>query len=94
MSNIFYSVIFALILAATSMSEIAMQMVVVTKASSAANELFNIIDRESAVDPMSDAGCKPDTCKGNIEVGAVTFAYPSRPESCVLKDLILKIPAN
>ena len=88
------SVIFALILAATSMAQITMQLQVVTKAASAASELFRVIDRESPIDPMSDAGLTPAACSGDIEVRGVTFEYPLRPDTRVLDSLTLNIPAK
>ncbi|KAI6828975.1 multidrug resistance protein [Hortaea werneckii] len=88
------TVIFALILAAIAMSQIAFQIVAITKAASAASELFTIIDRESAIDPLSEEGIVPDTCAGNIEVRNIAFSYPSRPDSLVLNNLVLDIPAK
>lgn len=88
------TVIFALVLAATSMQTIAFQVMNVTQASSAASELFAVIDKESAIDPTSDAGLVPEHCEGQIEVQSVDFAYPSRPDSQVLTGLTLEIPAK
>ncbi|RMY25666.1 hypothetical protein D0867_00584 [Hortaea werneckii] len=88
------TVIFALILAAIAMSQIAFQIVAITKAASAASELFTIIDRESAIDPLSEEGIVPETCAGNIEVRNIAFSYPSRPDSLVLNNLVLDIPAK
>lgn len=76
------------------MQTIAIQVMTVTQASSAASELFAVIDRESPIDPTSDAGLVPKQCDGNIEVRDVKFAYPSRPDSAVLNGLTLDIPAR
>lgn len=76
------------------MSQIAFQIVAITKAASAASELFTIIDRESAIDPLSEEGIVPETCAGNIEVRNIAFSYPSRPDSLVLNNLVLDIPAK
>ncbi len=67
---------------------------VVSKAVTAAGELFAVIDRESAIDSQSGTGLRPDTCRGNIEVRDLCFAYPSRPDSRVLNHLTVNIPAN
>ncbi|KAI6848552.1 multidrug resistance protein [Hortaea werneckii] len=88
------TVIFALILAAIAMSQIAFQIVAITKAASAASELFTIIDRESAIDPLSEEGIVPEKCEGNIEVRGIAFSYPSRPDNLVLNNLVLDIPAK
>lgn len=86
------SVVFALILAATSLQTIAMQSMNVTKAASAASELFAVIDRESAIDPTSDSGLTPEGCEGHIQIRGLAFEYPSRPDSRVLNGLTLDIP--
>ena len=76
------------------MGQIAFQVTVITKAASAAAELFAVIDRVSLIDPMSDTGTVPASYSGRIEVRDVGFAYPSRPDSAVLSGLSLDIPAN
>jgi len=89
-----YSVVFALILAATSLQTIALQTMTVANAASAASELFAIIDRKSAIDPANDAGNTPASCNGTLELKDITFEYPSRPESRVLNGFTLSIPAK
>ncbi|KAK3367251.1 P-loop containing nucleoside triphosphate hydrolase protein [Lasiosphaeria ovina] len=88
------TVIFAVLLAATALTQIAPQTVVISKAASAADQLFNIIDRESKIDALSDEGARPDELRGDIEFRNVVFAYPLRPNVPVLKGLDLSMPAN
>ncbi|TIA38173.1 multidrug resistance protein, partial [Aureobasidium pullulans] len=88
------SVIFSLVVAATSMTQIALQMYALTKAASSAGELFRTIDTKTNLDPMSKKGLKPDHCVGNIEIENLHFAYPSRPDNKILTGLSLTIPAN
>ncbi|KAF7553108.1 hypothetical protein G7Z17_g3861 [Cylindrodendrum hubeiense] len=88
------SVIFAVVLAATSLTQIAPQIIIITKAAAAADELFRIIDKESAIDPLSSAGLTPEKCVGEIEVRAIEFSYPSRPDTKVLDGLSLSVPAG
>lgn len=66
----------------------------VTQASSAANELFAVIDRPSTIDPDSTAGLMPRECYGHIIAKDVVFSYPSRPDAKVLNGLSLEIPAK
>ncbi|CAB3990056.1 multidrug resistance 1 isoform X2, partial [Paramuricea clavata] len=53
--------------------------------------IFNIIERNSAIDPSSAAGMKPDVI-GDVEFRDIDFVYPSRPTVQILKDFSLKVP--
>lgn len=76
------------------MTTVIFQIFNITKAATAADELFTTIDKQSAIDPMSSAGLQPEHCNGDIELQNVHFAYPSRPDSQVLDGLSLSIPAR
>ncbi|KAF2736700.1 multidrug resistance protein-like protein 1 [Polyplosphaeria fusca] len=89
-----FTVILAVIVAATAMTSIAPQILAVTKASSAAEELFRTIDRVSEIDPLSTEGRSPKECTGRIDIQNVHFAYPARSEVPVLRGLTLTVPAN
>ncbi|KAF2193181.1 multidrug resistance protein-like protein 1 [Zopfia rhizophila CBS 207.26] len=89
-----FTVILAVIVAATAMTSIAPQILNLTKASSAAEELFKTIDRESEIDPLCSAGKAPQECVGHIELQDVHFAYPTRPDVKVLNGLTLSVPAK
>lgn len=88
------TVILSVTLGATSTMLIMPQIQAITNASSAAAELFAIIDEPSMLDPLSSEGRTPDTCVGDIEIRNLTFSYPSRPTAPVLQDLNLRIPAG
>lgn len=66
----------------------------ITNASSAASELFSIIDKESLLDPLSPEGMQPSSCNGEIEIKDLSFAYPARPKAQILHSLNLSIPAG
>ena len=70
------------------------QVEAITNASSAAAELFSIIDKPSQLDPLHPGGRQPATCTGEIEIRNLNFAYPTRPGAPVLQDLNLRIPAG
>jgi ATP-binding cassette subfamily B (MDR/TAP) protein 1 len=89
-----FTVILAVIVAATAMTTIAPQIITLTKASSSAEELFRTIDRTSEIDPLSEEGQFPATCEGVIEIKDIAFAYPARPDIPVLKGLTLSAPAH
>jgi ATP-binding cassette subfamily B (MDR/TAP) protein 1 len=76
------------------MTTIAPQIIVLTKAASAAEELFKTIDRKSEIDPLNEEGKVPTACVGSIEIENIDFSYPARPDIKVLKGLTLSAPAN
>jgi ATP-binding cassette subfamily B (MDR/TAP) protein 1 len=64
------------------------------RATTAANELFVLIERKSEIDPFADTGIKPPSTEGNIEIEGVGFSYPSRPDVPVLQNFSLAFPAG
>ncbi|KAG9602360.1 multidrug resistance protein 3, partial [Aureobasidium melanogenum] len=88
------TVIFAVLVAAQSVTQVAPQMQVIAKAASSAEELLEVIDRQSLLDPLEVKGQRPESIQGEIELTAVNFAYPTRPDVRVLDDFSLKVPAN
>ncbi|TVY82955.1 Leptomycin B resistance protein pmd1 [Lachnellula suecica] len=89
-----FTVVFATIIAATTVGAIAPQVTTFTNAAAAASELFEVIDKPSQLDPLSEDGIKPSTCNGHIEIKGLDFSYPSRPDAKVLNSLNLSIPAG
>ena len=65
-----------------------------SKAISAADDLFKTIDRPSKIDSLSPQGKRPSGCSGKIEVQDIRFSYPSRPDDEILRGLNLEIPAG
>ncbi|CAF2623577.1 unnamed protein product [Rotaria sp. Silwood2] len=56
--------------------------------------VFEVIDRQTMIDAMSDEGDKPKQIIGDIEFEDVSFAFPTRQEAPVLNNLSLKIPSG
>lgn len=88
------TVIFAILVAAQALTQIAPQTIAISKATAAAQELFAIIDRKSAIDSLSEDGVRIEGFKGDVKLRGVRFAYPSRSDVPVLHGLDLDIPAN
>ena len=88
------SVIFAVLVAAQALTQIAPQTIAISKASAAAQEIFSIIDRKSQIDSLSVRGTKIQGFQGDIKLKNVRFAYPARPDVPVLHGLDLDIPSN
>ena len=65
-----------------------------TRASTAAAQLFELIDRQSKINPFNELGDKPDETIGALEIENVTFSYPTRPGTTVLDNFSLKVPAG
>ncbi|KAI9801893.1 MAG: hypothetical protein M1833_002207 [Piccolia ochrophora] len=90
-----FTVVFAALIAATSVSTIAPQITAFTNAAAAASELFSVIDKRSELDPLDESGKMPrDSRDGSIEITNLAFAYPSRPGAQVLRDFNISIPAG
>ncbi|KAL9110312.1 MAG: hypothetical protein Q9227_005043 [Pyrenula ochraceoflavens] len=89
-----FTVVLSVTLGATSLLLIFPQTQTITSASSAAAELFSIMDKPSLLDPLSSDGQRPNLCSGNIEIRNLNFAYPARPTVSVLQDLTLSIPSG
>ena len=88
------NVVLAVTIGATASQAILPCFQAITNASSAAAELFSIIDKESLLDPLSTEGKQPPSCQGDIEIRDLSFAYPSRPSAEVLHSLNISIPAG
>ncbi|KAM5353508.1 hypothetical protein ACJ41O_000158 [Fusarium nematophilum] len=88
------NVLFAVIMAASTLNYVAPHMVTFSRAATAAGELFELIDRESSINPFEDSGDTPLTTTGFIELDGVIFSYPTRPGIRVLDGYSLSVPAG
>ncbi|KAK6224273.1 ATP-binding cassette sub-family B member 5 [Colletotrichum tabaci] len=89
-----FTVLFSVIIASTTLTSIAPHMVAFSRATTAASELFTLIDRHSSINPFSDSGLEPREVSGVIDIQGVSFSYPTRPDVTVLEDFSLKVPAG
>ena len=76
------------------MGNVAPNIQAFTSAIAATANIFNIIDRSSPLDPMSDAGRILDHIEGTVELRNIKHIYPSRPEVTVLQNFSLRFPAS
>ncbi|KAL2272078.1 hypothetical protein VTJ83DRAFT_1449 [Remersonia thermophila] len=65
-----------------------------TRATTSAAVLFQLIDRQSAIDPFDKSGEEPSEVSGLVELENITFAYPTRPNTTVLDNFSLRVPAG
>ncbi|CAH0052065.1 unnamed protein product [Clonostachys solani] len=89
-----FTVLFSVTIASSTLSSIAPHTVNFTRAGAAAAELFEVIDRQSEINPFDESGAKPDTIIGQIDLEGIKFAYSSRPDVNVLHDFTLSVPAG
>lgn len=61
------------------------------KAKISASHLIHLINREPAIDNLSEEGESPDKFDGNIRFNHVKFNYPSRPDVPILQGLNLSV---
>ena len=60
----------------------------------AAAEIFKLTARKPPIDSFDEAGEKPASVRGEIELRDVTFAYPSARDRLVCRGYSLRIPAG
>ena len=89
-----FTVVLSVLIAASTITTIAPQIQSFTNASSAAAELFEVLDKPSRLDPIALEGKMPTDCHGHIEIENLQFSYPSRPGATILKGLSLSVPAG
>lgn len=92
-SNIL-TVVMALMIAGFSFGNILPHVQAFGSATAAATKVFNTIERISPIDPETDEGETPEDLVGNIEFRDIKHIYPSRPDTTVLTNFNLQVPAG
>lgn len=85
---------FSIVIAASSLTQISPYFTAFAKAASAANGLFVTIDRQPLINALDESGDRPEKVDGTIEVSDLSFSYPTRPDVQVLRDFTLTFPAR
>ncbi|KAK4185108.1 putative multidrug resistance protein [Podospora australis] len=90
-----YTVVFLLVDACVCLGNIAPILPILGGASAAFQRLMRDINAPSSIDGTSESGLLLDVSSpGTLELHNVSFAYPSRPEQPVLRNVDLLIPAG
>ncbi|CAL4059023.1 unnamed protein product, partial [Meganyctiphanes norvegica] len=84
-------VFFSVLMGAMNLGQSAPYLEAFSIARGAASTIFDVIERESQIDPTSEKGDRPETVKGTIELHDVEFKYPSRPDVPILRGVSLKV---
>ena len=64
------------------------------KGSDAVKSVFEILDRNSLINPEDRDGVNPEKVQGTVALNSVDFAYPARPNAVILRNFCLKINAG
>lgn len=88
------NVLFAIVLASLSISQILPLIESFSKATAAAQKIFQTINRVPPIDSYSTEGLQPETIFGDIEFENVSFVYPSRPEGITLRYCVMTISSG
>ncbi|WYZ37540.1 hypothetical protein EsH8_II_001046 [Colletotrichum jinshuiense] len=90
-----YTVVFLIVDACIMLGTIAPLLPLFGSASAAFVKLRADIDLHSSIDSVTEDGEKlPSDITGTVELRGVTFAYPSRPDTNVLKNVSLMCPGG
>ncbi|GKT51872.1 ABC transporter 1 [Colletotrichum spaethianum] len=90
-----YTVVFLIVDACIMLGTIAPLLPLFGSASAAFLKLRADIDLQSNIDSVTEEGEKlPSSITGTVELRGVTFAYPSRPDTDVLKNVSLTCPGG
>jgi len=65
-----------------------------SKARTASQKIFAILDRLSAIDVRNENGEQPEKVAGNIKLNNVCFRYPQRPQVNIFNDICLEMAAG
>lgn len=66
----------------------------IAKGSAAAASVFEILDRNTAINPTEPTSDRVAKLEGHVEVRNVTFSYPSRPNVAVFQNFSLTVRAG
>ncbi|KZL85124.1 multidrug pheromone exporter [Colletotrichum incanum] len=89
-----FTVLFSVVIAASTVMTIAPQMVTFGRSATAAAELFTLIDRKSEINPFDHSGEQPSRIVGEVQLQDISFSYPTRPDVTVLDNFSLHVPAG
>ncbi|XP_058096561.1 ABC transporter B family member 19 isoform X1 [Magnolia sinica] len=83
-----------LVITANSVAETVSLAPEIIRGGEAVSSVFSILDRATKIDPDDPEAEPVESIRGEIELRHVDFAYPSRPEIIIFKDLNLRIRAG
>ncbi|XP_055388384.1 uncharacterized protein LOC129616902 [Condylostylus longicornis] len=88
------TVFFCVVNAAFAIGQFASPFTSFVKGVTAADELLELVDKKSSIDPTEPTGMKGTEIRGDVVFKNVHFHYPSRPENQIFNGINLHIPAG
>lgn len=88
------TILLSVMIGAFSLGNVAPNAGAFVTAAAAGGKIFSTIDRQSPMDPDSSSGKVLDNVEGRVELKNISMIYPSRPESKVMNNASLVIPAG
>ncbi|VFQ58512.1 unnamed protein product [Cuscuta campestris] len=83
-----------LVITANSVAETVSIAPEIIRGGEAVGSVFSILDRATRIDPDDPDADPVESVRGDIDLHHVEFAYPSRPDVAIFKDLNLRIRAG
>lgn len=83
-----------LVVTANSVAETVSLAPEIVRGGESIRSVFSILNRSTRIDSDDPEGEPVDSIRGEIELRHVDFAYPSRPEISIFKDLNIRIRAG
>jgi ABC-type multidrug transport system fused ATPase/permease subunit len=94
-AGIILSVFFCTIMGSMALGQLAPPMTSFISAKAAVRSLLDVVNRKPLIDGLSPDGERPQaSSQGAIEIKAINFAYPSRPNITVCRNYDLSIAAG
>ena len=88
------TVFFSVMMGGSSMGQAAPSLDAIARGRGAAYHIYKMIDRTSAIDARAPGGEQPGSCRGELELRAVSFAYAARLDAPIFSGLNLLLPAG
>ncbi|CAG8501578.1 8174_t:CDS:2 [Ambispora leptoticha] len=88
------SIFYACLLGASALRSTLPLLTFMAKAKNAVHKVNELLTQVAILDIEALRGFKIPKCEGNIEFEQVSFAYPSRPDTYVLQNVSISIPAG
>ncbi|EGC38102.1 ABC transporter B family protein [Dictyostelium purpureum] len=85
------TVFFSVIMGAMALGQASPHVASFANGRGAAYKIYQVLDRESKIDPFTTEGRQHNEIQGNIEYRGISFAYPSRPDVQIFNNFNLSI---